>query len=86
MSTLEELGSLPAITIELDLFDYVPLDSPREPPSVKLLACLVRGYEADEEHTGGLRRAFVAGRPVQSHDLLCSCGRAAVTKGGRCGA
>ena len=70
MSTLEELGSLPPIAVELDLFDYVPLDSPREPPPVKLLARLVRSFEADEEDAEGLRLAFVAGRPIESHDLL----------------
>lgn len=73
MSELEELGSLPPITIDLDLFDYVPLDSPREPPAVKLHACLARPYsadEADEASAEGLRLAFVVGRPVDSHDLL----------------
>jgi hypothetical protein len=70
MSTLEELGSLPPITVELDLFDYVPLDSPREPPPVELRARLARSYDADEEDGEGLRLAFVAGHPVDSHDLL----------------
>jgi hypothetical protein len=70
MSTLEELGSLPPITIELDLFDYVPLDSPREPPPVELRACLARSYEADEGNDEELRLAFVAGHPIESHDLL----------------
>jgi hypothetical protein len=70
MSTLKQLGSLPPITVELDLFDYVPLDSPREPPPVELRARLARSYDADEEDGEGLRLAFVAGRPVDSHDLL----------------
>ena len=73
MSKLEDLGPLPLITPELDLFDYVPLDSPREPPEVELQACLARTYSADEddETTGeGLRLAFVIGRPVDSYDVL----------------
>jgi hypothetical protein len=70
MSTLEQLGFLPPITVELDLFDYVPLDSPREPPPVELRARLARSYDADEEDGEGLRLAFVAGHPVDSHDLL----------------
>ena len=70
MSTLKQLGSLPPITVELDLFDYVPLDSPREPPSVELRARLARRYDADEEDAEGLRLAFVAGHPVDSYDLL----------------
>ncbi len=73
MSTLEELGSLPPITLELDLFDYVPLDSPREAPAVEVRACLARIYSAgepDEANGDGLRLAFVVGRPVDSHDLL----------------
>ena len=70
MSTLEQLGPLPPITVELDLFDYVPLDSPREPPPVELRACLARRYDADEDGAEGLRLAFVAGHPVDSHDLL----------------
>ena len=64
MSTLEQLGPLPAITDELEPFDYLPLGSPREPPAVKLVARLARSYDA------GLRLAFVAGRPVDSHDVL----------------
>ena len=70
MTTLEELGALPPIAIELDLFDYVPLDSPREPPSVKLLARLARSYEGDDSEAEGLRLAFVAGHPIESDDLL----------------
>jgi hypothetical protein len=70
MSTLEQLGPLPPMTVELDLFDYAPLDSPREPPPVELRARLARSYNADEEDGGGLRLAFVAGHPVDSHDLL----------------
>src|SRR5687768_8414024 len=70
MSTLKQLGPLPPITVELDLFDYVPLDSPREPPSVELRARLARRYHPDEEDTEGLRLAFVAGHPVDSDDLL----------------
>lgn len=70
MSTLAELGPLPPIAIELDLFDYVPLESPREPPAVRLLARLARSYETDDEDGEGLRLAFVAGHPVDSDDLL----------------
>ncbi len=73
MTKLEDLGRLPPITVELDLFDYVPLDSPREPPAVEIRACLARSYstdEADEAGGEGLRLAFVVGRPVDSHDLL----------------
>ena len=73
MTRLEELGPLPPITVDLELFDYVPLDSAREPPEVELRACLARTYSADEgdEASGeGLRLAFVVGRPVDSHDLL----------------
>ncbi len=69
MSTLEQLGSLLPVTVELDLFDYVPLDSPREPPRVELRARLARRYD-DEEDGEGLRLAFVVGHPVDSHDLL----------------
>ncbi len=70
VSTLKQLGCLPPITVELELFDYVPLDSPREPPPVELRACLARSYDAGEEDGDGLRLAFVAGHPVDSHDLL----------------
>ncbi len=73
MSTLEELGSLPPITLELDLFNYVPLDSPHEPPAVEVRACLARTYspdEADEANGEGLRLALVVGRPVDSYDLV----------------
>jgi hypothetical protein len=49
MTTLEQLGPLPPITVELNLFDYVPLDSPREPPPVELRARLARSYDTDEE-------------------------------------
>lgn len=70
MSTLEELGFLPPLTVELDLFDYVPLESPREPPPFKLRARMARGYDADEADGGGLRLAFAAGHPVESRDLL----------------
>ncbi len=70
MSTLKQLGSLPPITVELDLFDYVPLDSPREPPPVELRARLARSYDTDEEDTEGLRLAFIAGHPIDSLDLL----------------
>lgn len=69
MSTLEQLGSLPPTTVELDLFDYVPLDSPREPPPVELRARLARRSD-DEEDGEGLRLAFVLGHPIDSHDLL----------------
>ena len=68
MATLEQLGSLPPITVDLDVFDYVPLDSPREPPPVELRARLARSYDEDDDE--GLRLAFVAGHPVDSHDLL----------------
>ncbi len=70
MSTLEELEPLPVITVELELFDYVPLDSPRKPPPAEVHACLARSYEADEAKGEDLRLAFVAGRPVDSYDLL----------------
>ncbi|HWC28385.1 MAG TPA: hypothetical protein VG474_17475 [Solirubrobacteraceae bacterium] len=70
MATLEQLGPLPPMTVELDLFDYVPLDSPREPPPVELRACLARSYDAGEEDGEGLRLAFVAGHPIDSPDLL----------------
>jgi hypothetical protein len=71
MATLKQLGSLPPITLELDTFDYVPLDSSRRPPSVELLARLARGDDAEEEDDGaGLRLAFVVGHPIESDDLL----------------
>jgi hypothetical protein len=70
MAVLEQLGSLPPMTVELDLFDYVSLYDPREPPPIELRARLARGYDADEEDGGGLRLSFVAGHPVDSHDLL----------------
>lgn len=74
MSKLEDLGHLPPVTLELDLFEYVPLDSPREPPEVELLACLARAYSTDDEDDEtsgeGLRLAFVIGRPVDSYDVL----------------
>lgn len=69
MSTLEQLGSLPPVTAELDLFDYVPLDSPREPPAVELRARLARRYDDDDDGEG-LRLAFVVGHPIDSHDLF----------------
>ena len=70
MAALEHLGPLSPITVELDLFDYVPLDSPRQPPPVELRARLARSYDADDEDGEGLRLAFVAGHPVDSHDLV----------------
>ena len=70
MATLEQLGSLPPLTVELDLFDYAPLDSPREPPPLELRARLARSFDAEEDDAEGLRLAFVAGRPVDSHDVL----------------
>lgn len=72
MSSLEELGSLPPVTVELELFNYVSLDSPREPPPVELRARLARSYEDDDDEADGegLRLAFVAGHPIESHDLL----------------
>lgn len=70
MTALEQLGPLPPITVALSLFDYVPLDSPREPPPVELRARLVRSYDTDDEDGEDLRLAFVAGHPVDSHDLL----------------
>ena len=61
MTTLEQLGPLPPNAVELDLFDYVPLDSLREPPPVELRARLARSYDADDDEDGeGLRLAFVA--------------------------
>jgi hypothetical protein len=70
MTPLEQLGPLPPITVELDLFDYVPLDTPGEPPPVELRARLARSYNTAEEDGEGLRLAFVAGHPVDSHDPL----------------
>ncbi len=70
MSSLEELGSLPPITVELELFDYVPLDSSREPPPVELRARLARSFDTGEANGEGLRLAFVAGHPVDSANLL----------------
>ena len=70
MAILEHLGLLPPITIELDLFDYVALDSPREPPQMELHARLARSYGAGEEDGEGVRLAFVAGHPVDSRNLL----------------
>jgi len=70
MSTLAELEPLPPITVALELFDYVPLGSPRKPPPIEVRACLARSYEADEGKGEDLRLAFVAGRPVDSYDLL----------------
>ena len=73
MSSLEDLGSLPPVTVELELFAYVPLDSPREPPAFELQARLARGYAAEDDEEGdggGLRLAFVAGHPVDSPDLV----------------
>ena len=70
MAVLEQLGPLPPITAEFDLFDYVPLDSPRKAPAVELRARLVRRFDADDEDAEGLRLAFVAGHPVDSYDLL----------------
>ena len=69
MATLEQLGSLPPVTAELDLFDYVPLDSRRTPPAIELRARLARSFDAEDDGEG-LRLAFVAGRPVDSYDLI----------------
>lgn len=71
MATLEQLGFVPPMTDELNLFDYVGLDDPRQPPSVELRARLIRRYEDDEEEDReGLRLAFVAGHSIDRHDLL----------------
>lgn len=70
MSLLKQLGPLPPITVELDLFDYVALHSPREAPPVELRARLARRYDSDEDDVEGLRLAFVAGHPIDSYDLL----------------
>jgi hypothetical protein len=73
VASLQELGFVPPLEVELELFDYVPLDSPRDPPPVELRARLARGFDDgdDDESDGeGFRLAFVAGRPVESHDLL----------------
>lgn len=70
MTVLERLGALPPITAELDLFEYVALDSPRKAPPVELRARLVRRYDVGDRDAEGLRLAFVAGHPVDSHDLL----------------
>jgi hypothetical protein len=69
VSTFEQLGSLPPVTAEFDLFGYVPLDSPREPPPVELRARLAR-RDDDDEDGEGLRLAFVIGHPIDSHDLF----------------
>jgi hypothetical protein len=69
MATIEQLGPVPPITVELEPFDYVALDSPREPPPLELRARLARSYDAGDDDQG-LRLAFVAGRPVDSHDVL----------------
>jgi hypothetical protein len=70
VATLKQLGPLPPITVELDVSDYVALDSAREPPPVELRARLARSFGADGEDDEGLRLALVAGHPVDSHDLL----------------
>jgi hypothetical protein len=70
MATLEQLGTLQPLTVEFELFDYAPLDTPREPPPVELRARLARSFDAEDEDAEGLRLAFVAGRPVDSHDIL----------------
>ena len=70
MTTLEQLGRLPPVTAELDLFDYVPLDSEREPPPLELRACLARSQLGEDGDPDGLRLAFVTGHPVDSADLL----------------
>ena len=69
MASLDELGSLPPVTDEPELFDYVPLDAEDEPPQLELHARLARAYE-DDEDGDGLRLAFVAGHPVDSTDLI----------------
>lgn len=69
MPTLEELGSLPPITVDLEPFDYVALDNRRKPPPIEVHAGLARSY-TDEEGGEELRLAFVAGRPVDSYDLV----------------
>lgn len=71
MAVLDDLRSLPPITVELDLFDYVALEDPRQPPPLELRARLARTYDTGEDDDGeGLRVAFIAGHPVDSHDLL----------------
>ena len=70
MTTLEQLGRLPPVTLELELFEYVPLDSAREPPPLELHACLARPQPGEDGDPEGLRLAFVAGHPVDSADLL----------------
>lgn len=70
MAALDQLGPLPPITVELELFEYVALDDPRSPPPLELRARLARSYDAGQEDGEGLRLAFVAGHPVDSHDLL----------------
>ena len=70
MATLDELGALPPVTAQLDLFDYVGLGDPREPPAVEVVACLARTYAVDEDDDDGLRLAYVAGHPVDSEDLV----------------
>ena len=53
------------------MFDYIDLDASRMPPDVDVVARLARSY-SEEEDGGGerLRLALVAGRPVDSHDLI----------------
>lgn len=70
MATLEQLGRLPPIAAELDLFEYAPLDSARKPPSLELRACLARSQPADADDAEGLRLAFVTGHPIDSVDLV----------------
>ena len=69
MATLEQLGDLLPVTVELELFDYVALAAPREPPAIDVCACLARGY-TDDEQGEQLRLAFVTGHPIDSQDLL----------------
>lgn len=70
MATLEQLGRLPPVTAELDLFDYFPLDSTREPPPLELQASLARSQPGEDGDPDGLRLAFVTGHPIDSPDLL----------------
>ncbi len=67
----DELPSLPPITADVEpTFDYVALDDARTPPDLEVVARLARGYS--EEDGGGerLRLSLVAGRPVDSKDIV----------------
>ena len=73
MADLDQLPPLPPVTADWEpTFDYVALDSERTPPEdVAVVARLARSYsEEDDGRAQRLRLALVAGRPVDSADLL----------------